>query len=348
MRRSEIIQASENVLNAFKQTNLLSQLGSFSRAKDGESYYNLLTAFSEFSHLAKKFTETENYVLEVFGLSALVYPKVWAEILSATEKEKVRDTTFHFRSAISSMLEFLPKFINLLKQENVNYVSSDKAQSIYEGKEILTLILPEEKKEVSKVERVVDAIVSINLFYETICILNDSVKDLAIAALDSGSDKSFDFLGAASFMKEVREIILGLWDRVVFFREKKVSERLDLIAKSLPIIERINEAEGNGKIGKEQGEILRRNIVEGSKKFISVGAIIPELESFSSFSPRQLMAPEPKLLSEPKPIKGTKAKSIKENDEQDFTESIDEEEQQNDEEVEKRLWKKLKEKYKDD
>ena len=122
---------------------------------------------------------------------------------------------------------------------------------------------------------------------------------MILLACDSGSDKSFDFLGLAKLVEMVKEIILSLWDRVVFFREKQMGERIDLIAKSLPVIERIVEMEKLNHLAPEQAEILRRNIVSGVEKFIQAGAIIPEVESHSRYNPRQLMAPEPKLLAMP-------------------------------------------------
>jgi hypothetical protein len=37
--------------------------------------------------------------------------------------------------------------------------------------------------------------------------------------------------------------------------------------------------------------------MEGAGKFLSCGAIIPEMTKHSNFEPRQLLAPEPKLLT---------------------------------------------------
>lgn len=53
-------------------------------------------------------------------------------------------------------------------------------------------------------------------------------------------------------------------------------------------------------MGAEQAEVLRRNILEGTNKFLSSGAIIPEIEEKLNYTPRSLMAVEPKLLVEPR------------------------------------------------
>jgi hypothetical protein len=86
---------------------------------------------------------------------------------------------------------------------------------------------------------------------------------------------------------------------VVFYREHKLSERIDLIAKSLPIIDQIGALQTENKIGPEQAEILRRKVISGVCNFISAGAIIPEFEHRSNHSPRLLMTPEQKLLTSP-------------------------------------------------
>ena len=57
--------------------------------------------------------------------------------------------------------------------------------------------------------------------------------------------------------------------------------------------------EKNKKIGNEQAESLKRRIIEGSTKFVKSGAMIPEIEKEAKQNPRQLLAPEPKLLAAP-------------------------------------------------
>src|SRR5262249_35256582 len=74
---------------------------------------------------------------------------------------------------------------------------------------------------------------------------------------------------------------------------------IDLIAKSLPVIERITEMETLQKISPEQAEILRRQVVGGCKKFSESGAMIPEISEAAVINPRVLLAPEPKLLVGP-------------------------------------------------
>jgi len=118
-----------------------------------------------------------------------------------------------------------------------------------------------------------------------------------VAASDSGSDFSFDLLGNAKVIQQLKETLLSMWDRVVFYREFQASERMKLVGEALPLISDVNEMETSGKIGKEQAELLRRQISGNLDKFMQSGAIIPEMQERSHYEPRALLAPQPKYLT---------------------------------------------------
>lgn len=86
-----------------------------------------------------------------------------------------------------------------------------------------------------------------------------------------------------------------------FFKKHGASLDIDLIAKGLPVLEKINQLETSGAITPEKAELLRRNVINGCSKFIASGSIIAEFEAQATlFEPRKLMTPEPKLLSAPR------------------------------------------------
>src|SRR5438874_445310 len=120
---------------------------------------------------------------------------------------------------------------------------------------------------------------------------------LIVLACDSGSDKSFDLLGAAKVIAGVKELILSLWDRIVFYREAQIAQRLELVTASLPILEKLSHLQNSNAIAPEQAELLRRKVLDGVGQLIASGATIPEMGGRSHVDPRQLMAPEPKLLT---------------------------------------------------
>jgi hypothetical protein len=301
MRRLDIINAVANVQRAFKESKISSFL--LPGPNDRNDPEALMESYQIFSRYYDTFGEIEKKILDVFDLTGIENPKLWAKLLTG-EKPEAREKGRPFYRGVIYMNDYLGKIVDLLKQDNLEYIKHEQnitVSNLYtENKSLITVILPETEKEVSNPERLIKILESINLFYKTLAsIFGKPEHDLSVVAIDSGSDKSFDFLGAAKVVSAVKELIIELWDRIVFYREKKMHERIDLITKTLPVIEKINSLEKDGKIVREQAEIFRRNIFEGAKGFIAAGAILPEFSLYSTYNPRQLMSPEPKLLAMP-------------------------------------------------
>lgn len=108
-----------------------------------------------------------------------------------------------------------------------------------DGLAVLSVIVIEERQ-LSTPERLILTLESVDGLYRACAqILGEFETSIAVSACDSGSDKSFDFLGIASVVVCVKEVVLSFWDKVVYFREDKTGRRLELIAESLPILERV-------------------------------------------------------------------------------------------------------------
>jgi hypothetical protein len=303
MRRLDIINSIIKVQSAIVDSKINEVVMPSTADKNRSDPEAVMDAFQKFSNHYSRFGDNEKKILEIFGLKGINSAKLWASIVS-TEIPEARQLARPYYRGMAFIIDYLAKMIDLFKQDDIDYVRHDNYVSVGAGKhdsqQILTVILPESKGESSNPERLITILASINDFYNSISILEGhKSNDLGVIAIDSGSDKSFDFLGAATIVTAVKDLVIGLWDRVVFFREKKLHERIELITQSLPVIEKINAMEQSGQIEREQAELLRRNIFDGAKGFIKSGAILPEFESHSSYNPRQLMAPEPKLLTMP-------------------------------------------------
>jgi hypothetical protein len=307
MRRLDIINAVIKIRQAVSDSKINEVIMAPLTGKDRYDPEIIMESFQKFSNHFERFGDNEKRVLKIFGLDGIENPKLWAKIMTS-EKTESREAARPFYRGMTFMQDYLHKIVDLLKQDHLEYVRHDNYISIdspsKDNHAVITVILPEKDNESSHPNRLIKILESIGTFYSTISSLQDHKdNDLSVIAIDSGSDKSFDFLGAAKVVTAVKELVIELWDRVVFYREKKLNERIDLIAKSLPVIEKINSLEKGGKMEREQAEIFRRNILDGAKAFIECGAILPEFESHSSYNPRQLMAPEPKLLTMPDEIK---------------------------------------------
>jgi hypothetical protein len=144
---------------------------------------------------------------------------------------------------------------------------------------------------------VTSAIESIVLLYEAFGELSvQSSTDLVIKSLDSGVDKMLEFQGLPDLVDRVKELLLDLWDNVIYYREKRFAERLDLASKNLPILAEIAGLEEKSQLQPERAELLRRKFTQGANKFFETGSSIPEMNKFSNYVPRQLLSPKETLL----------------------------------------------------
>lgn len=309
MRRADIISSIKNIQRAIEDSRVLEVLANHMRSEKAD-IVAIFEVAQDYSNWYRSFNDNEKKILDIFKLDGLENPNFWAQITNAERKSRI-DSMYEYYQNLGFMMKQLDPIIDLFKQDGIVYKENFNygfvSSSNQENSEVLTIILPERENNLSSnPERLIKILNSINLFYKTCSILlGHEEEDLSVITIDSGSDKSFDFLGAAKVITELKELIIGLWDRVVFFREKKLHERMDLIEKSIPLIDTINNYEKEGKVSREQAEILRRNIFNGVNDFLAAGAILPEFSQHNNYNPRQLMSPEPKLLTTTNDISNT-------------------------------------------
>jgi hypothetical protein len=136
-----------------------------------------------------------------------------------------------------------------------------------------------------------------NLYEAHAVLLDYSPDTLSVIGCDSGSDKSIDFLGIARGIEAIRALFVALWDRVVFYPEFKHGKQIDVVVQSLPAFEKLAQLEEAKVIGPEQAELLRRKLLGGSEKFVRAGIVTHDITVRAQLAPRELMAPEQKLLS---------------------------------------------------
>jgi hypothetical protein len=294
MRRTEIQLAFKNIREIIEELNLIDLISEIGRRREKNEPEKFLDAMNKFSIAYSNLTESEKKIIEVMELKGILNPKLWS--LAISPENKGLDDLWSYRLGFVLIRDYFPKLNSVFSQE---YLDMFREENIKKetNKELITVSLPEIDDNFSSPDRLIESISSIKELYEVIAVLNElSTSDLSIIAIDSGSDKSFDFLGNVKVVKELKELILTIWDRIVFYRERKIGERIDLVVQALPIIENINESEKSGKIAPEQAELFRRSIFSGTEKFLNSGSIIPEIEENNTYNPRVLLAPEPKML----------------------------------------------------
>lgn len=299
MRRAEIQFGVGEILNTIKKTGLDKAMAERGRNQDTKLDPVLLNQLKHFSIDASRFSPAGRAILEIFDLEGLEDPKVWVDVMTGENP-----VAWRLARNITFAMEYLPLLLNLIEQRGVDaYVKSvEKGRITKEAFEILSVIVLEEESQFSKPQRLIEVLQASELLYENCALLlGESPDRLTVLTCDSGSDKSFDFLGFAKVIEQVKEIILGLWDKVVFFKEKKFGAEMEAITHGLAVFAKVAEMESTGQLEPERAELIRRGLTNGCQKFLSAGAIIPEIRDHSHHNPRVLMAPEQKLLMPPAP-----------------------------------------------
>jgi hypothetical protein len=305
MKRSEVAKTLNTVREAIEETGVLSTLAELARlrpeqAKDTSPIQlKILAAMTKFFSRAESFSESDRTTISILGLEGLLSHEFWSGLM---DSDRSRAHASQSYTRVRFIVETLPRLAQLFGANDVTEIQSEKQTraSPWRDYEFISVTAIEAGKSLSTPARLANILESLDLLYRAVAeIENLPQSDLVVAGCDSGSDKSFDFLGLAQVVAGVKEILIAAWDRVVFYRERKFDSQLDLIIKTLPILERIDQMRDANSLSPESAELLRRRISEGVSKFIDAGATIPELEKHAAHSPRALMAPQPKYLAAP-------------------------------------------------
>ena len=295
MRRQELTEAANNVLKALSSSSIKATLSQHIRnmrqAEDGKlpSPEYLLSSMRTYWSFANLYTPNEKQVAEGLKLSQLEDSKFWSELLSA-QSDNVQSAQ-DLLTTISAAESYLPTILNLVEDMTTKSARSENN---------LTLILTEDAQTSSKPARVVQALESIDLLYGIYAELFDKdAAELGLSACDSGEDKVFVFSGDAEVIAAVTKCLLELWDRIVFFRDRQDETYLEFLAESLPVMARISDLQVQGELSEAQVATLKTMLVEGVTKFVSTGAMIPEIVTVSSFQPQELLMPDVNMFVVP-------------------------------------------------
>jgi hypothetical protein len=307
MLRTEIVRGLHNLLAAVDSSNALDMVERVYRdvtRQTGEvKLAELLVSYQKFQQAYTGFSTAERQVMKTLDIQEFAEPDWWSVVIGAAggaaKSQEAAATIGHPLYRLRFVVDYLPSVITLLRRETDPDITAMQTEIYAAGIRPghLILILPEDGGKFSSPSRVAGAIESIALLYEAFAELNvQSTTDLVIKSCDSGLDKIFEFQGLPDLIEKVKEMLLDLWDNVIYYRERRFTERLDLSAKNLPILTDIAALEEKGQLQKERAELLRRKFTQGASKFFETGSSIPEMNKFSQYSPRSLLSPKETLL----------------------------------------------------
>ncbi len=299
MLRKDLKLATVKLLETITNSGTFALLEGLRKAQDPEiNQAEVLETYTKYIKMRHDFTDAEYQLIDKLGLDFLNNTKFWTTLLRRDKKSRA----YHFTGyqLLKNTLDHLPKLIKLLERPSDQFSTGEEKDENGSSVSTLSLIVIEENQ-LSTPDRLVLALQSVNgLYHACSNIMGLPGNDLSVVACDSGSDKAFEFLGVAEVVDRVKQVILSYWDKIVSYRDDKTGSYLELVAKSLPIMEEVELMRGGGKLEPEQSEIIKRQLIDSVVKFATAGVTIPEIEGFTTYNPRQLLQPERKLLVEPK------------------------------------------------
>lgn len=302
MRRETLINALSRIRNDLIECELAELFQMFidsrrATKEDGPIPSSLFISFQKYTEKTSAYSSVEDYVLDVLELKDLKSSEWWHRFATSPEPSIYWIMSNHVNFAINH----IPKLIKLFHQKGVEEaVSAENLTAINrEDLESFSVILIEDENENSRPERLIQCLSSVSLMYSSISeIKSINSGGLTVLSCDSGSDKSFDFLGIADVVREIRRCFAGIFTYRLLNRQVQVSANIELVAQALPVISEIETMRQNGALTGEQADRLRHNLLKGASQFLECGAVTSDMDDQLAV-PRLVMRPEPKLLSGP-------------------------------------------------
>jgi hypothetical protein len=296
--RSEIVRGLNNLLAVLEETRVPVVVEGvyrdLARSPGETKTLEVLQAFQAFLlAYSTKFTDVERQVMTRLDIGEFADSEWWAMlILASTPGQKPADASASIGRPLYRLrfvIDYLPTVIDLL----------DHKTHDMPGLSPLVVVLPEENGRLSTPARALASMEAVIALYEAFADLGDRPSsDLVLVSCDAGHDKVFHYAGLPDLIAKVRDTLLELWRNAIYYRERKFDDRLDLIAKNLPLLADLGAQESLGQIAKERAELLRRKVLTGATRFIESGSSIPEMSDLSLYVPREVLAPKEALLLE--------------------------------------------------
>jgi hypothetical protein len=258
----------------------------------------LLGAVLRFVPLAEKFDAQTREVMRILEFDFITDSKWLIATLSGDEATINRNLA-DFAFAMSLVETYLPKFTALVRADAAEkFTSQMHADPVAGGRyDTLQVIVIDDAEERTAVDRLVAILHSVRELYAVSSRLAGVDEALSVISMDSGGDKTIDFYGLAPAIAGTRDVMLSMWDKIVFYRSDKTGERNKLVAENLSVLWEIQALKETGRFSAEEAEILRRRTIDAAIKFLDAGATIPEIQDRAVFEPRALMAPTNKMIT---------------------------------------------------
>lgn len=181
--------------------------------------------------------------------------------------------------------------------------------------EIFTVELRVKKDVDPPVKVISEVLTSANGIYDDMCKLMciKDKKELTALYGTSGSSFRFDFTGCGEVIKELKKLIVELWDKCRYSDADKLRSNFKVTAEGLKLLEDIKDKRNKNAINNETANKLAGKITLGICKLFQNGATIREIDSVVTVSNQNLLEhlSEKKLLPKPATPEVAKKKAAK-------------------------------------
>lgn len=299
MRRSGIKNAIEQIVADLTESGMQEMFqkpvsqGPRSADSDKGPNWVRLSVVTDYITRVEKYSDEQHEILEILDLSDLSDPNFWQTLVENFEPGFLYGSF----QKINNVINFLPKIARIFDQSSVE----DKVLIAGAVREVSLqrVILSDEGESFSSPDRLIDLLSSIRDIYSvTASLSGESDETLAVLRIDSGSEKSFDFLGVARLMEQIRETLDSIYRMIAFHRQNVTMKNLEVASDGLEIVRQIEQLKGEGSLNNEDADRLKHKLFGALEVFANTGAYTPEMNS-GQLPPALVMRPTPKLLTGP-------------------------------------------------
>ncbi len=262
------------------------------KAENPLDWFNFSVITSYISKV-QTYNDAEKHVFSILGLTSVADPLFWQGQL----KDYEAGTCYDLFQKVQRSNQIILPILSLLDRD---YNDLGKNESFL-GDDVLvqTVILSDEGGQLSSPMRIVELITAVQQIYAVIAEA-DGISDasLAIVGMDSGSEKSFDFLGLARLMHEFRETVQMVYNMITFHKQNVTLKNLQVAGEAMAVVGKIAKLEKSKAISEDDASRMKQRLFAGLERFSATGAYTQEMDA-PHLPPALAMRPQPRMLTGP-------------------------------------------------
>lgn len=190
------------------------------------------------------------------------------------------------------------------------------------SEEIITLNIQYREAETPSLEKIATALESLESAYSSIAKIygmEEQAGHLQVIKIESGSAVRVDCKGLGLVVKHLKEFFIEAWHKFRHKRSEEVIENNRAVLSTVAAVQQIESSVKNRTMSREQGEILKRRMIEETLGLFGSGALIIEIPQHElldnnkllrEFGTKLLMAPkEAEVHSESRNVEESRIKA---------------------------------------